>query len=361
LIRLTPSSFKSAHWSDRAANLVRAIRRAFTRENLIRNAKTLAGVIPLTILVWVVAEQQELVTSTAYVRISVQSADPAHRAVTLISPYDGTIQVTLQGSQAGIDHVKTLLHQTLVNDPMEIDVGTSLPPGPRQPLLTLDQIASNHIFFSQGVTVTACSPDALILNIEQLEDRTASVVAPPDVPGLVSAKFHPSTVIMRGPTSQLNSLARRGPLTVTADLTGLPALNSQGRHDGVAVGLVAPEDVSLIPSSVTADLTVGQADQSISVSPVPVMVLAPKFLSDNYIFDYKPILTQPVILTGPPLAIAQIDPRAARIVAVIKLDITDAGFHGSKPVSFEDEGLPEGVSIQPGNPAPTVQISVDPR
>ena len=136
------------------------IRRACTRENLLRNAKTLAGVIPLTILVWVVAEQQELVTSTAYLRISVQSADPAHRAVTMITPYDGTIQVTLQGSQAGIDHVKTLLHKTLISDPMEIDVGTSLPSGPRQPLLSLDEIASNHLFFSQGVTVTACSPDA---------------------------------------------------------------------------------------------------------------------------------------------------------------------------------------------------------
>ena len=290
-----------------------------------------------------------------------QSADPAHRAVTMITPYDGTIQVTLQGSQAGIDHVKTLLHKTLISDPMEIDVGTSLPSGPRQPLLSLDEIASNHLFFSQGVTVTACSPDALILNIEALEDRTATVIAPPDAPGLVNAIFHPSTVLVRGPASVLNELQRRGPLTVSADLSGLSALKNPGRHDGISVPLLAPEDVTLIPSSVTADLTVGLADQSLSVSPVPVMVLSPKWLTDNYKFDYKEILTQPVIVTGPPLAIAQIDPRAPKLVAEIRLDNSDAGFQGSKPVTFEDEGLPEGVRIESGNPSPTVQIAVDPR
>src|SRR5271170_2769707 len=103
-----------ARWLENLRSFARGARRAFTGDNLIANLKTLLTVVPLTVLVWVYAEQQELVTEPDVpLRITVHSADPAHRLVSLISPADGTIQVTLQGSQIGIDRVKDLLQQTL--------------------------------------------------------------------------------------------------------------------------------------------------------------------------------------------------------------------------------------------------------
>jgi len=337
------------------------LRRSLSRENLIRNLKTLMGVIPLTILVWVVAEQHEVVTSNAYLRIGVQSTDPAHRAVTLLSPADGTVQVTLEGSQAGIDHLRTLLRQTLVADPLEIDIGSSLPPGPHQPLAALDQIATNRLFSNEGVTVTACAPETLLVRVDALQDRLATVSAPADTPGLITAVFHPATVTMRGPVNLLNEMSQHGPLTAFADLSSEAALKIPGQHNRQPVSLIVPDDITLIPSTVTADLTVGQADQTISVSPVPVKVLAPKWLTDNYKFDYKEVLTEPVLLTGPPQAIAQIDPHAPNLVAVVELDNTDAGKQESKPIWFETSGLPEGVHLKTESPLPTIQISVDPR
>jgi hypothetical protein len=321
----------------------------------MRNLKTLVGVAPLTILVWVYAEQQELVNETSRVRVVVQSADPAHRAVTLTSPSDGIIQLTLQGSQIGIDRVKALLQQTVLAKPIEIEVATALPAGPQQPVACLDAIAANPIFFRQGVTVTQCNPETLIVRIDALEDRLATVVAPPDAPGLIQANFHPATVVMRGPSYMFP----RGRLSATADMTDLTILKTPGKHDGVLLPLVPLDNFTFLPDSVTADLTVGQADESISVSPVSVLVLAPKYLTDGYRFDYKEVLPQPVTLTGPPQSIALIDPHNPKLIGVVELDNFDAGHQVTKPVTFEDRGLPDGVHVKPDASPPTIQINVE--
>jgi hypothetical protein len=360
LIKLYPTPFKS-QWSKGFAAFLRGVRRSLAKDNLIRNLKTLMGVIPLTILVWVVAEQHEQVQSTTSVRIAVQSTDPAHRAVTLLNPVDGTLQVTLQGSQVGIDRVRALLRQTLVSDPLEIDVGTSLPPGAHQPLVALDQIAANRVFSSEGVTVTACAPETLLLQVDALEDQVATVTAPPDTPGLIQAVFHPAVVTMRGPISLLTGMSHRGPLTAVADLSNEPALKMPGQHNRQPVPLIVPEDITLVPGTVLADLTVGQSDEDLSVSPVPVKVLAPKWLTDNYKFDYKEVLPAPVVLTGPPQSMALIDPHAPKLVAVVELDNSDAGHQETKTIRFEDAGLPEGVHVKTDTPAPTIDIGVDPR
>src|SRR3984957_11919174 len=268
---------------------MRGLRRAVSRDNLIRNLKTLAGVIPLTILVWVYAEQQELVTETGRARIAVLSADPAHRAVNLLDPSDGTIQLTLQGSQIGIDRVKALLQDMVLSKPLEIDVGSSIPPGARQPISSLDQIASNPIFNRQGVTVTACNPETLMVRVDALEERLATIAPPEDTPGLIQAVFQPATVTTRGPTY----LFPRGRLNAIAYPSDEPTLKIPGQHNSVSVHLLPQDDFTIVPDTVTADLTVGHADQPLSVSPVPVKVLAPKWLTDNYKFDYKEVLPQP--------------------------------------------------------------------
>jgi hypothetical protein len=48
-------------------------------------------------------------------------------------------------------------------------------------------------------------------------------------------------------------------------------------------------------------------------------------------------------------------------VAVVDLDNTDANFHGTKPVTFEDKGLPAGVRVKAEVVPRMVQVSVDPR
>lgn len=347
---------------DRVSAAMRGVRRSFARDNLISNLKTLLAVAPLTALIWIYAEQQQLVTEqNVPMQISLVSADPAHRMVKLMSPPDGTLQVTLYGPQLAIDRCKTSLRDTIIKQPLEIDIGNGLPPGERQPLIALDQIVGNKLFASQGVTVTACTPETLSVQVDTIEEKLARVVPPPDVPGLVKAVFEPASVTLRGPRQLMDDLRQRGELVVIADLANEATLKEPGVHVGVSVRLIAPPSATLIPDTVKADLTVGQADQTIAVSPVPVKVLATKYLTDTYKFDYKDVLTDPVVLIGPPEAIATIDPRNAKLVAVVDLENSDATFHGTKAVTFEDKGLPEGVRVKAEVVPRMVQVNVDPR
>ena len=339
---------------------MRGLRRAFTRDNLIADLKTLLTVAPLTILVWVYAEQQQLVTDRETLCISLRSVDPVHQAVTLLSPADGTIQVTLQGSQVGIDRIKVDLRKTIMSEPLDIQVPAGLPTG-RQELITLDKIAGNSLFYNQGVTVLACSPEALTVQVDDLVDRPVPVQAPPDVPGLENAVFDPPTVTMRGPAQLLDSLARRGQLVALANLSEEPAIKQPGEHGKLTVDLMPQPGITFIPNTVVADLRVGEANSSLAVSPVLVKVEASKWLMDNYKFTYKEWLTDPVTLIGPRQQLALINPANARVTAVVSLDNTDADFHGQKPITFENAGLPDGVTVKPQTSPPTIQIGIDAR
>jgi hypothetical protein len=349
------------HWSQRRADFAYGFRRLFTRDNLVADFKTLLVVAPLTVLIWVYAEEQQLVTEpNVAISFGVQSADPAQRQVSLVSPADGTLHVTLQGSQVGIDRIKALLRQTFMSQPVEIQVPVDMSEGLKQ-LVPLDQIADNHMFYSQGVTVVSCSPETITVRVDALEDRTAQVVAPPDLTGLVKVTFNPPAVTMRGPRQLLDNLSRFGPLTAVADLAGEAVLKQPGDHEKVPLHFIPQTGIAFLPDVITADLTIGQSDESLVVTPVPVKVEAPKWLTDNYKFTYKEWLTDAVTLVGPRRQIALINPSNAKVTAVVDLDNTDADFHGLKPISFQDRGLPDGVTVKPDSSPRMIQIGVDPR
>jgi hypothetical protein len=357
--RWTIQSAKS-RWSERVAGVARGLRRAVSRDNLIADLKTLVTVAPLTVLVWIYAEQQQLVTDKDTVVVAVQSDDPVHRMVTLLNPSDGTIQLTLQGSQVGIDRIKALMRQTITSRPLDLKVVGGLAPG-RQQLVTLDTVENNAVFTAQGVTVTACTPETMLVRVDELVERAATVEAPDDVPGLLKAVFDPPTVKIRGPASLLDDLERNGALRAVADLTSEPAVKVPGEHDKLTVGFVPQPNITFIPDTVSADLRIGEANESIQVSPVPVKVEASKWLMDNYKFAYKEWLTDPVTLVGPRQQVTLINPANARVTAVVNLDNTDADFHGLKPITFQDNGLPEGVTVKPDASPRQIQIGVDAR
>ena len=348
--------------SDGASALARSFRRSLQRDRLMANLRTLITVVPLTVLVWVYAEQQQLVTQKDVpLHIAVQSGDPAHRLMTLLAPSDGTIHVTLQGSQIGIDRVTADLQRTFVADALDVTIANSLPVGPRQPLPLLDQLKDNRIFASHAVTVVSCSPETLVIGVDELEEQEVPVKAPADVPGLIKATFIPPTVKLRGPKNLLYELEQRGELAAIADLSNEPSLKQPGDHNNLTVHFLPQENITFQSPAVVADIVVGEPDESIAVSPVPVMIMAPKWLMDNYKFDYKEVLAEPVTLVGPKAQIDLVDPHNPKLIAVVELQNTDALYHGQKTIAFQPQGLPDGVRVKP-DPAPrTIEIGVDPR
>src|SRR3954467_3445784 len=66
-------------------------RERFSRENVMNSLRTLAWVVPLTILIWIYAEREQLATEpVVIIPIDVKTTAP-NRVVTLISPADKNI------------------------------------------------------------------------------------------------------------------------------------------------------------------------------------------------------------------------------------------------------------------------------
>src|SRR5205807_2622098 len=53
----------SRTWRDEAATTWHRFGARFTRENVISNLKTLAWVVPLTLLIWIYAEREQVATT----------------------------------------------------------------------------------------------------------------------------------------------------------------------------------------------------------------------------------------------------------------------------------------------------------
>src|SRR5881392_2688309 len=83
---------------DTSTNLRRWFTRTFTLENLFVTLKTLAWVTPLTILIWVYAEREQVTSRPVTIPIAVKSVDP-NRIVRLRSG-DESVSAQISGPNA---------------------------------------------------------------------------------------------------------------------------------------------------------------------------------------------------------------------------------------------------------------------
>src|SRR5438445_7384424 len=93
-------------FSSAGSLLARWYRRHLTAEALLDAAKTSVWVVPLTILVWVYAEQQQhLPVQDQTLQVDFRASTP-DRIVTLANRRDDMIMVDLDGSNAAVSAVK---------------------------------------------------------------------------------------------------------------------------------------------------------------------------------------------------------------------------------------------------------------
>src|SRR6185369_2773431 len=96
---------KPRTWRDDAMSEWRRFQQNFTRENVISNAKTLAWVIPLTLLIWIWAEREQVATTKDEpVPFELVNND-GERSVTLKPPQDRNVILELQGPYARLQDV----------------------------------------------------------------------------------------------------------------------------------------------------------------------------------------------------------------------------------------------------------------
>ena len=133
-------------------------------EQVLSFLRTLIWVAPITLLVWVYAEREQIVTVPSDpFQIGVKTT-AANHIVTLSYPQEGMLVPEFSGPRAQIDKIKKLLVPTSDGPAVTlyIDPQPQAGGGARiQELLTVSQLNNHPLFKDNGITVKSCQPPFL--------------------------------------------------------------------------------------------------------------------------------------------------------------------------------------------------------
>jgi hypothetical protein len=350
--------------------LRRWVRGTFTRDNVASSLKTLAWVVPLTLLIWVYAEREQLYKEpTVPIPINVVIGDP-NRIVTLLHPSDKMILADLEGPRARIDGVRNEFSRGGGVESLEIDINRlQLAPG-RHELRTRELVASQPLFRENGIVVTNCQPPTLHVMVDGYRTLDVPVDAPPNVTNLVGKPiFEPAKVKVRAPS---DDLTRAGNFKIFADLASVPELQSPGSHAGINVrvysDVLTGPNVSIAPGSVKATVDVRQADETYEVPFMAIWPVMPMSMQKQFRVE-GPNTIESVTVIGPPDKIALLraameNPEATTYYAVLEVQGDDrppegqaAGPTRTRQLNFE-AGLPPGVRVAPEDAQRTVDFKL---
>jgi hypothetical protein len=330
----------------------RWVRRSTSRDAIISSLKTLAWVVPLTLLIWVYAErEQETPLRDVPILISVKSNDP-NRVVKILK--DSVVTADLKGPRSQLDVVRAQLAKSNETQAIRIDVPNSFPLGTQNIPIGV-QIQNDPLFIDNGIKVENVLPQSIQVSIDTLEPVEVPVEVRPNEAERLSSRpvFTPATVKLRAPKQVIESYQAKGELKVYADLSLLDVLQQPGTHENVPniplVTLVQDDNVSLSQTTVKGSIEVKAADARERLNSLPVWVGGTPSIMENYAVQ----LTQPVVtnvtVVGPTDKIQELmkpdSPMRAEARAwliITSEDTRNAGTVQSKKLLYV---LPKGVNV----------------
>ena len=331
------------------------------REKAIDAMKTLAWVIPLTLIIWIYAEQEQVLqtpASVGNVPVQVKMTDGRYVAVVgSADPTVSTVLLKLTGPQEAVQRVREALTNTIGGHPLTAYLDNR-PNENNQPINVVDAIQDQDIFRKNGVTVKESIPAEIIVNVDKMDRATLAVQLKPGVANLSpGSAFDPPKVDVIGPEKVLAPLMAADQLKVYADLSGLEELKHPGEHRipsvPVSLSLLEPE-LRIEPYQVKATVTVLLSDKSDVIGPIPIEVQLPPGMVGQYDLTLTSgASVSQIRVTGP-----QQDIDALKTVtpkAILDILPSDARLdEPSKHLRFE---LPPSVKVT-DDPALTVEFKL---
>lgn len=351
----------------------RRFNKLFSRENLADFARTMAWVAPLTLLIWIYAEREQIATvSDVSVQIQVQANGP-RQVATVIRPGDRNVVITMEGPRVRLDFLRTQFATDANQSLLVIELPPELPVGPVTRSI-VDELNRLPLFRANGVKVTAASPAQITVDVDELVTRELFVMADPAAGNFDGVPvFDPPSVKLTGPRAILDRFSDEdaaGRPAVRAAMQTLVEVRTPGDHINVEVGLTRPalindapdpDQFNLAPDRVRATFRIRQADVSFTIPAVPIFPLAALTLLDDYRPVFEPTVTN-VTVFGPPDLIAALrnDTLARKPRAILELTRDDlpAGRPRTRRLRFD---LPEGLTISPEDSRREVEFTLVPR
>jgi hypothetical protein len=351
-----PRAASARTWRDDVSAEWNRVRNGLTRENLISKAKTLAWVAPLTLLIWIYAEREQVAEyKDEPVPFELVNNDDS-RYVSL--KQDENLILNLTGPRARVNDVLNKLRGGRDPRGLQLEI-PKLDLNRETPIDALPLVRNQRIFIDNGITVLSCQPPRLNVQVDEKVEREATIVRPP-ARNNIDATFIPPTVKVRGPLGALQRAEQTlgGQLIVHGDFTGEP-LKQPGHYDLPAAGLPEPVlrkppelmderiEVILPPGKIRASVDVRQADKQHLVRSMPITIDATDGLLEKYKLEWirpaVPALTN-VSVSGPPEVIDMLDkpdfdPKPKARLVITPKDVGDAH---NKPVEYD---LPDKVKV----------------
>jgi hypothetical protein len=325
----------------------RWFRETFSREQLLSSLRSLVWVAPLTVLIWIYAEREQVEEKTAQFPVEVRSGAPGQVA-RLPDGRGVTVMAKLSGPKAKVGQAIDALQ---AGAPVQIFVGAGRQPGLHD-IDIIPLIQGDPRLRESGVTIVSGTPPLLRVELDALREEALDVRLNPEAARLLNgpAVFDPPKVRVSAPAAAFAAAFERakGPLYVEADLP--QEMRTPGRHGPTSVrvsvpGLTGP-DVSLRLSSVMATVDVRDADERTEIkTPVPITMDVTQEIADGYKISYEPRFVVNVPVFGQPDRIKRLKnnellPKPSAWFTVTSADALAGG--GTKRLEYR---LPDGITM----------------
>lgn len=327
-------------------------RHTFSRDSLMSSLRTFLWVVPLTVLIWVYAEREELgPPEKVTFKFQLVDSEPG-RLVRVVEMIDGK-PIPIEGSQVTAEI--TGPHARLEKVAGQLIAGDVQIPAPRldpgvHPLQA-NFMADAPIFKSNGITFNSIMPAELTVLVDPMKSVEVEVQpSPEERDSLAKVEFEPRKVQISMP----ESFARDHPkVTAYANLTDL---TTPGAHqeDATISPSVNDPHVTLSMVAVHAVYTVKNKNVAGVIPSVPVWPTIPP-LPNNYWGTHHVEIApgfdtiREVNVVGPPDVVQKLQDRTPTgfpIKATFDVSATDganaAGGYSTAQVHIE---LPGGVRL----------------
>lgn len=326
------------------------------RRGIFGALTTLMAIIPLTILIWAYADRESVEKAQGLsVQIRLHSSAP-DRLVRIVDPSPRTITVSIEGSRAKVEKVRSQLASGGEDGMVDIAVPPDFPEGKTTTLTLQRQIEDAPIFKDNAIAVTSCQPAGIDIRADHLVTRTVRPGLRRDVASRIIGEivFDPPVVTLRGPQSALRDIAG---LDVYADPPESDLPTTAIAHDipDVPVRLGRTDDtITITPSTVKISIRIKESNVTYEIPTVPVFVRKPSTMEDRYrvLFPNGALMSR-ITVEGPEDQIATIRNEIFRPEATLNIVDADVRTQLPKAPSYT---LPPKVSVSEKDKARTIDF-----
>ncbi|MFI5378108.1 MAG: CdaR family protein [Tepidisphaerales bacterium] len=353
------SKFAFLNYMPRAPHYVHGVHdHPSVPSRVFQGIKTFLFVAPLTFLIWVYAEREQMVPLNGFgVTIDVRTNQP-DRLVTIIVPEDRRLILDLEGPRASIDAVQDQLSDR--SKPVVLTLPEDVKPGFEGEINAADQIARNDAFARNAVSVLRVRPP-LRVKVEAKMSRKVAIEQAKHTAIVGDVVFEPSTATIEGPASVVNAIPD-DKLVLYADMSKFATLPRGKYEDTVPLSFPLAIERITFPRNVKVKVDMRES-LTVTLQTIPVKILSPAAVveKDRYKVSGFQVTLPNVNVNGPPDAIELLKLQKFPAAAILELTAEEATTPGEKTkrLTAADYRMPKDVTVT--NPEREITFTVSDR